>query len=108
MIYLFYALLLTIVIEGLLLLLVTRSKQWVLQSVYCNLVTNPILNLILFFVRSHIGDAAETALIAVLEISVVFSEALLYRAMSGEKVGKCLLLSLAANAASYLSGLVIF
>lgn len=108
MINLLYALLLTIIAEGLVLLLVTRKKSWVLQSVYCNLVTNPSLNLLLLFVRPHIGSAAETALIAVLELAVVISEALLYRAMAGERLRKCLLLSLAANAASYLSGRFLF
>ena len=101
------ALLLTVVTEGLALLLLTRSREWVLWSVYCNLITNPLLNLTLRLFRPLPGFRYPIVL-AVLEGIVILSEAAMYRGMSRQSVGRCLLCSCLANAASVLIGILVF
>lgn len=95
------ALLLTLLLEGLFVLLVTRKKSFVLTSFAGNLVTNPLLNVILLAVGS--SPLRLPALIA-LELAAVFVEALLYRYVTEKKRLRCLLLSLGANAVSYCIG----
>lgn len=130
------ALALTVVIEGLVMLVMTRSLQWVRYNLYCNIVTNPLLQvivrIILLFYRLDYGyiykpgsktglaaavglvfgtyfkgDLGYTAIVLVGELIVLFAEALLYRAMTGEKFGRCFVRSLVTNALSFIAGIVL-
>ena len=98
---LFAALLLTLLLEGLFVLLVTRKKSFVLTSFAGNLVTNPLLNVILLAVGS---SPLRLPVLIALELAAVLVEALLYRYVTEEKRSRCLLLSLGANAVSYFLG----
>ena len=123
----FYALIITIVLEGALMLLLTRSLKWAQYNLYCNLVTNPILNLCLMFIpyfaaRKSGFDAAgigplslEAPAVMTLsynitfiagEIIVLITEGLLYRLLTKEKYIKCFALSLFTNAFSMAAGLL--
>lgn len=102
---LYVALLTTVVIEGAVMLALTRNWNWVRQNLYCNLVTNPLLNLTLVLLRPA---QFRWLLIAVLELAVLFGEAGLYRAMSGTRFRRCLLYSFVTNAASFAAGFLIF
>lgn len=102
---LIYALLLTILSEGILVLLLTRSGKTALQSIYCNLVTNPVVNLIYVSAQPYLAPKAGWILIIVLEILVVLSEMYFYRIMSEKAFLFCLFLSLCANAFSFSLGL---
>ena len=102
------ALVMTVLTEGAVILMLTRSWERVQHSLWCNLVTNPTVNLLLLFLRPVLSSPAERAVIAVLEIAVVISEAFLYRAMERDPFSRCFFRSLAANAVSFLSGFLIF
>ena len=103
-----FALVLTVLTEGIVTLIVTRKWRYVLFNYWCNVLTNPPLNLILFGVRSITGDAAYWA-VAVLEIAVLFIECALYDKFDGHRRSKhrYFLLSLVTNAASFSLGELI-
>ena len=73
----------------------------------CNLLTNPLLNAILMLCYHFISRKYDWLLIAVLEIGVAITEALLIRAMMKEPLVKASLWSLLLNAFSFASGLLI-
>lgn len=103
-----YALFLTLIIEGLVMLVLTRSKKWVYFNFLCNLVTNPILNLVMTgFWMVFPDEVVYWIVVAIGEIIVVIGEALLYRAMTGETGRKCFIRSLATNGISFLLGLLL-
>lgn len=105
---LIYALVLTLCIEAPVMLVVTRSKKWVYYNVLCNLLTNPLLNIVLTIVWRISRDmGVYHTFVAIGEVLVLFGEAALYRAMTGESLKKCGLCSLITNGASFLLGLII-
>lgn len=103
-----YALLFTVVIEGIVMLLLTRSGRWVYCSILCNLVTNPVINLVLMLIRRSSGsDALYLTATAVGEVLVLIAEAHLYRFMTGAARRRCYLLSAVTNLVSFTAGLVL-
>lgn len=115
------ALILTLIIEGVLCFLISRSKAWLKFSYLVNLLTNPLMNLIyttlyLFLENQQLSGAAPYLLI-LLEIAVWISEAwLFYRfALTRDKeqnkpvssIYNALLFSFVLNAASYGTGLLL-
>lgn len=102
-----YALLLTIAAEGIVMFLLTRSRDWVLWSLYCNLVTNPALNLILYALRP-LSERGYRMIVVMLEVTVVFAEAALYCGMSRKSFRCSFFRSFAANAASVLLGFLMW
>lgn len=109
------ALILTIVIEGIAILLIKKKKEYLGYSVLVNLITNPPLNLIVLKIEHSntipwtwffIGGSTAPYIIT-LEIIVVLIEAVCYNAMTGMGMKKALGLSFALNAISYLAGLLI-
>lgn len=115
---LFYALFLTLVIESLVMLALTRSKKWVYYNLLCNLVTNPTLNILLIVIAKITDNFYEWIFesdfniiyyicVAIGEVLVVIGEAHLYRAMTGETRGKCYIRSLVTNGASFFIGLLL-
>ena len=122
-----YALIITIVLEGALMLLLTRSFKWARYNLYCNLVTNPILNLCLMFIpyfaakkigfdATGIGPLSpEAPAVMTLsynitfitgEIIVLITEGLLYRLLTKERYSRCFALSLFTNVFSMAAGLL--
>lgn len=105
---LFYALLVTLVIEAPVMFALSRSENWVFCNILCNLVTNPILNITLLLVLKYTGKSTIYTLCVVIgELLVLFSEMLLYRAMTGEGWGKCFTRSLITNGMSFGIGLLL-
>jgi len=102
------ALILTVVIEGAVTLILTRSKRFLLFNYWCNCLTNPLLNLALWFIRRETGDSAYWA-VAIGEIMVLLSEYLLYYIIDGKKLPrrKYFRLSLITNGASFGIGEIL-
>ena len=96
------ALILTIIIEGLLAYLFTKNKTFVILSICCNLFTNPLLNVILYY----LGGGYMNVIIS--ELCVVTAETLIYRVGTGEKFSKCLFYSFIFNLVSYILGLFFY
>lgn len=88
-------------------LAITKKPRDIYYSFLCNLLTNPALNAVLFLAVFFGGAGLYTPLLAVLEISVVFIEALIYRTLAGWKIKKSLLISLILNGASLCVGLLL-
>ena len=103
-----FALVLTVLTEAVVTLIVTRKRRYVLFNYWCNVLTNPALNLILFGVRRITGDAADWA-VAILEIAVLFAECALYNRFDGHRrsIRWYFLLSLLTNAVSFGTGELI-
>ena len=102
------ALLLTLVIEGIVIYIATKSVKWLLFSIPVNGLTNPILNLCLILVSLYSGSTILYIIVlVVLELAAVAAEAALYRAFSNIKLKTCLLISAAANGISVVLGFII-
>ena len=100
---LFVNLALSIVVEGALLYARFRSVRFCYASLLCNLLTNPLLNLLIQLVLRFSPGLYWAALVP-LEIAVVFAEAYVYRLLCDFSVKRALLISLLLNAASYGAG----
>ncbi len=102
------ALLLTIIVEGgIAYLLGFRERQYQLALALINVITNPALNY-LILVLGYLGIHITFVLIAILEILVMIVEwQLLVYIFRGPK-GRFLFISVLANAASFLVGLLLF
>lgn len=100
--------LLTVVIEGITMLLLTRSFKWVCYNLLCNMVTNPVMNILLFLITLRFGTTAVYYLAVVIgELAILFLEAWFYRKMTEASSKKCFLRSLITNALSFSLGLVL-
>ena len=103
----FTALVLTVAIEcGLALLF--KQKGLVYAVFLCNLLTNPLLNIILLLYYNFISREYYWLVVGFLEISVLFTEAFLIKAMVKYTFRKSLALSLLFNGASFVLGLLFF
>lgn len=103
-----YALVLTIIIEGVAMFILTRSKEWVKCNILCNMVTNPILNISLFVLVYFTGLSWYSLGVFIGEAIVFTSEALLYKLMTGKGILKCIIYSVITNALSLVLGNIIF
>jgi hypothetical protein len=102
------ALLLTVAIEGgIAWLFGFRTGRSQLGMAMINVMTNPVLNLLLLLL-AWLGVQVTLLLVVFLEVSVVAAEwGLLVYVFGGPK-GRRFALSLAANTASFLAGVSIF
>jgi len=102
------ALLLTLVVEaGVAWLFGFRSGRDQLTLALVNVITNPALNVFLLLL-SWLGVEVTLGLVTLLEVPVVLAEwGLLVYAFGGPR-RKLLALSLAANAVSFVAGVVLF
>lgn len=101
------ALLLTIVVEGGAMLLYSRRWRYVYYSLLLNLLTNPLLNLLLWLIALAGGRLWYTVALWVLELCVVLGEGLLYAKLCDWPLRRALLVSLALNGVSLAVGLVL-
>jgi membrane-bound ClpP family serine protease len=102
------SLLLTIVIEGAVaFLLGFRKKQFFLALTLINVITNPTLNYLLLVLGS-LGIEVTLIRVFLLEIVVVIAEWGLLAYAFGRPARRFLILSILANAASFLAGVLIF
>ena len=103
-------LLLTVLIEGALVLIFTKKRETAYHSVLVNMLTNPLVNLILIFWGSFVLLPTVPyyyIATAVLEIAAVITEWPLYYKMGDFGVKKAFFVSFGLNAASYSFGLLI-
>ena len=100
-------LLLTIAVECTLVFAIYRKPRYMYYVLLLNILTNPLLNFIMIMYFSYAGMSGYYLLIYSLEVLVVVCEGLLFARMAGKKIGEALLVSLALNAGSYISGLLL-
>ncbi len=110
MIYLlfFKALALTLIIELSLIGLITRKRHFLYPCFLVNLLTNPLLNLLLFLLIPALGINYYYPLLIILELAVIISEGLLYAYMLAISKRFAWGLSLLLNAVSYCLGYFLF
>jgi len=102
------ALLLTEAIEGTVAWLFGfRTGRALLAVAMINCITNPALNYLFLFL-AWLGVEVRLPLVVLLEIPVVVIEWGLYLYIFGHPKGRLFLLSLTANVASFLAGLILF
>lgn len=110
------ALVLTVLTEGVIMFLLTGSKEWVKYNVYCNFVTNPLLNLALLGMSYLCADMENAALralfsyylpVVLLEVLVFWGEGRLYFMMTNAPKKFCIRLSVLTNMVSAAVGVVI-
>lgn len=97
---------LTVLIEGLVMLALFRSWRRVYYSFLCNLLTNPALNYLLILAGSLFVGAYAPMLI-LLEAAVVIIEAFVYKELFPIKLLPAIGVSLLLNAASFSVGLLL-
>ena len=101
------ALVLTIIIEGIAAYIMTRDTVKLRHNICCNLITNPLLNLIAILLVMVSGRTAYYIWLVIGEILVLISEWRLY-ILFGEKSGKkAFMLSLVTNALSLSAGIIL-
>lgn len=107
LLHILLALILTLIIEcGL--SLIFRSKQLTYAVFLCNVLTNPLLNLLLLLCLIFFGEVCYFVVLGTLEVMVVFVEALLIRSLTDYRPPKAFLLSLLFNGASFCVGLLLW
>lgn len=106
--HLLAALALTIGVEGAAMFLLSRRWRFAYYSLLCNLLTNPLLNLILLLLAPLGGPALYYGALAVLELAVCAGEGLLYAKLCGWPLRRALPASLGLNALSFIAGLLVF
>ena len=100
------ALVLTILIEGIVVFIIKRKFNFVLYSIIINVITNLSLNLIVNnFVNSKLY--IYIIVVSILEIIVLFVEALMYN-IKIKKFSNALLLSLILNMISLGFGFLMY
>ena len=87
---------------------ILRSRQLTYSVLVCNLLTNPLLNLILLIYVNTIGADHYLTILLILELLVVPTEALVIKLMTDFPPFKALLMSLLFNAASFGLGLLLW
>ena len=104
----FSQLALTVLVEGTIMWVWQRSREAVEYSVLCNLMTNPLLNLLIIGM-SHLGILTFyiNVITLILEALVVIAEMLAYRGMMRISMKKAFLISFVLNVSSYLFGVAI-
>ena len=106
-IWILLALVLTVAIEcGL--SLIFRSRQLTYCVFLCNLLTNPLLNLILILYLTFIGQEFYPVVVGILEMVVVVVEAFIIKLMTDCRLVKAFGQSLLFNAASFGIGLLFW
>jgi hypothetical protein len=110
MIYAIFALnlVVTSAVEGALIYLMFRRRNYVYYSLLCNLLTNPAVNLLLFLMTGAIGTGLYYPCLIILEILAVLMEAWIYRMLCPFTMKKAAGLSLLLNLVSYLCGFLLY
>jgi hypothetical protein len=99
---------LTIAVEALVVALITRTRRVIYYSTLCNLATNQALNLLVILAILLWGEDVYAPMVAALEVAAILVEAQIYHVLTSYTFARSLALSIAANAASFLVGLLLF
>ncbi|OPZ93854.1 MAG: hypothetical protein BWY74_00973 [Firmicutes bacterium ADurb.Bin419] len=100
-------LLLTCIFEGIIIFFLFRKREYVYYSFLCNMLTNPVLNLLLIFLYRIFRHNSYYVGLIILELMFVLVEAYVYTLLCNFKVQKALLLSFLLNGVSYALGTVL-
>ena len=106
MIYLVFAwnLALTVLVEGAVMGLLFRRRDYMYYSLLANVITNPAVNLLLFFCVGNLGWSYWPVLV-LLEFGAVITEAFIYRRICGFGTSAASAWGMAMGAAIFLNGL---
>lgn len=96
----------TVLIECGAMLIFGGGRERALHCLYLNLLTNPLVNLLLLLWSILVGAWGYTAALAVLEASAVLTEAALYVKLGDFGAKKAFFVSLLLNAASFSAGFI--
>jgi hypothetical protein len=99
--------LLTLIIEGAAMVAITRSRKMLGYSILANLLTCPLLNLLVLICSSFAPVALTWTVVALLEVAAVLVEAAVYHMLARKPYKYCFFLSLALNALSFGLGFVL-
>jgi len=106
---LFFSLILTCILEGIGILLIRKTALWFRASLLCNLLTNPLANVLVSLIRPWLADEWILYIaIFLLEISIVFAETALYGLILNTSRRKAFHTSLLCNAGSFVLGLLLW
>ncbi len=103
----FLSLFLTVIIEGFLIFLIYRRKDYIEYSVWINLFTNPSMNLFANF-AAHLTGFSYIRAVYILEILLIPLEAMIYVKLSSMKIRDAMILSAVVNSASFGIGMLIW
>jgi hypothetical protein len=103
-----FNLILTIIIEGAVILLLFRRLEFVYYSMLCNILTNPALNLILFIATSILGGFCYETALMILESLAVLVEAYVLKLLCRFTYKKAIAVSGLMNIVSCTAGLLIY
>lgn len=108
--YILSALVLTCVSEIVPLLFVKgNKKKWITSSLLCNVITNPIINILYMLMVAVIeNDIIIFGILIMLEVLVVVFEAFLYHNNTDESIKKCTIVSIICNVFSFVLGQGLF
>lgn len=93
--------------EWILILLWYARWDYAYYSILCNIITNPMLNLLLYLLIWGLGSEIYITALVILEIIVVFVEAYIYKIICNFTKKEAFILSLILNISSYLIGVII-
>lgn len=98
----------TILVEAVVIFIKYRLRDYVYYSLLCNMLTNPMLNLLLYLLVWRLGSEIYMEALILLEIVVVIVEAYVYKILCNFSKREAIKLSILLNVSSYLSGVIIF
>lgn len=102
-------LILTILTEGLVMYMLTHSGVWCKYNLYCNMVTNPLINLAVRVTYRLFQNPIPSFWLPLIagEVAVVYAEMRIYEEITLNSRGICFKYSLVTNSVSALIGLII-
>lgn len=104
----FIALFLTCITEAVVQSFLKDRKKWIISGLLGNVVTNPLLNVIVLILYAFVdSECVLYSIIILLECVILFTEAGLYKLMLNKTYKACLLVSAACNAVSFSVGLLL-
>ena len=104
---LFKAFLLTLVAEGVAVMILFRRKEYFYYCVLCNLLTNPAMNILLALSLRLFGREVYYIALIIAELTVVLIEAAVYNYICGFGIRKAAILSLFLNILSFSAGILL-
>lgn len=87
-----YSLILTILVKGLIISILYRKLRFVYHSVLCNLLTDPLLNLLLLIAINLFGNIYYFTALVILEVAIVLAEAVILKLLCVFKLSYALLI----------------
>ena len=105
---LIWALTLTVLIEGVAVIYNKPRKRVLLASVLGNILTNPLLNLVIIIIRIKWSGMVYATTLICGEVLAIIVEAKVYRAVTGLTLTRCFMISMFANCVSYFVGVMLY